>query len=378
MSTAKKHALLFIFLIFMGLSTVPITNIFLAINKDEEISLKKDALFNSDFLLMRSSEILYPFGISVDPENAIIGYDNWLYLGDLHSKTRSLTRLGPSANTLATARKVAKASKAWEKWLKRHGVSLYRIMVSPNKGTIYSEYLPNWAKPSSQTFLDEFFRIADNQLFIDLRRPLFEAKQNQDFTLYYRTDTHWNNIGAGLAFKFFTEQIDQQISGINWLKEEVYKPVSTTFTGTGDLVKFLRLNESIKENIPNINIYPSNFQVTQYDYSSGVVTGEGPNIPIPPPHKPVRVTSVNALNNYKVLWIRDSFGTALSQLMAATFSDVLQIHPADAFGIGKNEGSLTTLVKDYNPQFVFVTIVERDILKSHMTKFPPEGSNNLP
>ena len=73
-----------------------------------------------------------------------------------------------------------------------------------------------------------------------------------------------------------------------------------------------------------------------------------------------------ALNNKKVLWLRDSFGSAMSQLMALTFSDVLEVH-----NDMKLDARFAQLVEDWKPDYVFVTVVERTFKAVPFTSDPP-------
>ena len=97
--------------------------------------------------------------------------------------------------------------------------------------------------------------------------------------------------------------------------------------------------------------------ITQIDFESGKIISTGPNVAINSSTKPLLVKSSGALNNKKVLWLRDSFGNSLSPLMAATFSDVMQLHWSEALKPG---GSFARLVQDWQPDYVFVTVVERN------------------
>lgn len=110
--------------------------------------------------------------------------------------------------------------------------------------------------------------------------------------------------------------------------------------------------------------------VTLYDYETGKILRSGRNKKINSPDRLLLVKSGLALNQTKVLWLRDSFGTAMSPFMAATFSETLQINwdKIDA-------ASLTKLVETYKPDYMFITAVERaldekSILKQSFAKIP--------
>ncbi len=78
------------------------------------------------------------------------------------------------------------------------------IVMAPNKHTIYSEFLPDYISGNRglTTAADQIGKIADETAinYIDLRSSLLRAKNNYSYPLYYLTDTHWNNLGAWVAF----------------------------------------------------------------------------------------------------------------------------------------------------------------------------------
>ncbi len=107
--------------------------------------------------------------------------------------------------------------------------------------------------------------------------------------------------------------------------------------------------------------------VEQYDFNSGALTFSGLNIGIAPSMTPIQIKSPKALNKTKVLWLRDSFGSAMSPLIAATFSDVVQMH-----FLALEPQSLGDLVERYRPDIVIITSVERDTRNAFFQSLPPE------
>lgn len=99
------------------------------------------------------------------------------------------------------------------------------------------------------------------------------------------------------------------------------------------------------------------------------VTADGPRKP--GQSSIMRVTSVQALNMKKVLWLRDSFGEALNPFMAVTFQETIQLHWIDALSNGGR--LLVDLVERWQPDYVFVTVVERDALSASFSTLPPES-----
>ena len=149
----KKRVLIFVWVALLALTVVPAINLALgaAQKKEEEKWWSRSVLYNFDFALSFPSRFFYPLGISINPDQVIIGKDGWLYMGDQHHKTLTVTRRGATAEDTETARKIGLATKSWEQWLKLKDVSLYRVMLGANKETIYPEFLPDWAQPAADS-----------------------------------------------------------------------------------------------------------------------------------------------------------------------------------------------------------------------------------
>lgn len=364
----RRRTFIFLLSVFFSLLIIPACNIIYATNLSGVKWYKKDFLFNMDFALSRISKLLYPVGISVDSKQAVIGRDSWLYLGDQYEKTRTVDRRSPTEADFALGKQIGGAAGAWDAYLSNNGVKLFRIMVGPNKGTIYSENLPNWAKSPSPTVTDALFAGTGNLSYVDLRRPLLDAKANRPEALYYKTDTHWNSLGAGIAFHAFAQQVADAAPELRWPPEAAYDLVSVKPRGGGDLAKFLRLTEHLMDEEPIIRLTSYPIETIQFDFDTNNIVHRGGNPNIDTPSKPLLIKSESALNAKRVLWLRDSFGTAMSPLMAATFSDVLQLHWNEGL---KSPEHFIQLVDKFKPDYVFLTVVERASRARAFTVYPP-------
>ena len=349
------------------LTVVPVINIATAPNK-ASIKLEKSFLYNMDFVSRWVELLLYPLGISMHPEQVIIGREGWLYLGDLYSQTLSSDKRVATEADLAIGKQIGAATKAWNAYFASKGVKVFRIMVGPNKGSIYSEYMPLWAKPVSPNPTDALLSQAGGDLFIDLRAPLLAAKETHREALYFKTDTHWNNLGAGIAFWAFAQQVGKVAPELKWPSEKTYELTKIAPRQGGDLAAFLRLSTRLSDGQPIINSANLPVETTQIDFATKQVLSKTGNPAVDAPLKPLLVKSVGALNNKRVLWLRDSFGTSMSPLMAATFSEVLQLHWRFSIRQG---GNLAQLVDEFKPDYVFVTVVERDVRSPGFSIYPP-------
>lgn len=321
-----------------------------------------------DFVSRWLAIALYPLGISTDPKQVIIGRDGWLYLGDMHAQTVSVDRRPPTAAEIELGKQIGAATDAWDAYLSSKGVKLFRVMIGPNKGTIYPEHMPGWAKPASPNATDALFAGTSKMLYIDLRTALLEAKASQSHDLYYKTDSHWNFLGAGFAFRAFAQQVGSAAPDLRWPSNSAYDFTRSIPHEGGDLANFLRLSANLSDSVPMIHALDLPVETTQSDFDTKQIIHQGGNSMIGAPAKPLLVKSVGALNNKKVLWLRDSFGGGMSPLMAATFSDVLQLHWREAIKPG---GRFVQLVEKWKPDYVFLTVVERDSKEGDFAVFPP-------
>lgn len=363
----KRNIILFIVFSSLVLLSVPAINIYFAPNR-EAIKLEKSFLFNMDFVSRWTAALLYPLGISTDPKKVIIGSNDWLYLGDGYQSTVSDDRRVATDADRVLGRQIGSATKAWDSYLKAHGVKVYSIMIGPNKSSIYPEHMPSWAKPVPYNPVDVLTEELGSENLVDLRQPLLKAKRDFSEDLYFKTDTHWNALGAGVAFRYFAEQVGKIDPSIRWPSEESYALIGASKRYGGDLANFLRLSASFLDSDPRINSKVLPVQTSQTDYLTGKLLREGGNPEVGIPSVPLLIKSSGALNSKKVLWLRDSFGSSLSPLMAATFSDVLQLHWGQAM---KQGGEFAKLVKEWKPDYVFVTVVERAARSAEFSYYPP-------
>lgn len=361
---AKSIAIFFSVAITM-MSAVPALNVAMS----GALRWDRSHLYNLDFALPWISGLLQPLGISVEPDQVIIGPDDWLHLGDQYRNTISDDRRQATADDVATATRLQNAAHEWDDALQSHGVRSYLIMVGPNKSSIYPETLPTWSRPALHNPTDAL--LSDpHQNYLDLRPALIAAKTSVDEPLYYRTDTHWNLLGAGFAFQALAKALGERDRTIEWPAPQSYGLNSSLSRGGGDLARFLHRENHMKDSEPDVAVMHGNMIVTQTNWRTGSLVYQGPNISIQSPAEPLRVHSTGALNERRVLWLRDSFGVALAPYMASTFSDVLQIH----WDEGLKDGVLLDLVRSFRPEYVVVTVVQREARNEAFMTLPTPPS----
>jgi hypothetical protein len=78
------------------------------------------------------------------------------------------------------------------------------VVVAPNKQSIYPEMLRGPSDARSRSRLDgllEAMSAASRSMVVDLRPELLAAKARHELPVYFRTDTHWNGLGAFIAYQ---------------------------------------------------------------------------------------------------------------------------------------------------------------------------------
>jgi peptidoglycan/LPS O-acetylase OafA/YrhL len=234
------------------------------------------------------------------------GLDDWLFLGNAYDQTvakSKLTKVPSNYEINSLKRTFNEISIAAEK-----SNSQLALLVGPNKSSIYEEKLP--AKMSlSQTryvdfFLNELSDI-DHLITYDPTKDLKDAKKSEGY-LYYKTDTHWNDKGAYIAFKNILLKL-----GLD--APDVYFSIGESFSG--DLIEISKIKElpvtngdrwlaEIKHTHKLIRIEDDNFSSSNYFGVNNTVINSNPFIS-------------------KKIWIvGDSFTTALKPYIEATFSEV--------------------------------------------------------
>jgi alginate O-acetyltransferase complex protein AlgJ len=348
----KYKSLIFLFSAIGFAAVIPAVNI---IESPKPITaLKLDHLFNLDRAQSLLQIALLPFGISLSPHNAIIGSNDWFYLGDNYASTISRRRSTQSNDALNSAQELSNGLKSWDGYFTRNGVSEFAVLVGPDKASVYPEHLPKWALPTSDTYLDILSNKVRPSVLYSPKNLLIDLKQKHNTDLYFKTDTHWNEFGAWYAFTGFMEHVRaNSLSEISTPNNISFETPDTKFSG--DLLNFLYINDFLSESYPIAKIKAPTaptYKITDFISGELIASSDQPNTLAP--QKPVLTENTKALNNLRVLWLRDSFGNALSKYMSTTFSSVLQIH------YGKLDSLLLDdLTKSYKPDLVFITAVER-------------------
>ncbi len=159
----------------------------------------------------------------------IVGEDGWLiHASDM--STNDYQRSDPL--TQEELQEIEQKLRAAKEKLDSLGIKLY-IVAAPNKNTIYPEKLPSEIKVlGSETRLDQLTAHLHASLdvpFLDLRQSLTEARQ--DNKVFYQTDTHWNSLGAFIAYREIAGRLSQDFPAIVPYSLDQYEQTWEQYTG---------------------------------------------------------------------------------------------------------------------------------------------------
>lgn len=132
-------------------------------------------------------------------DQALIGKQGWLFL--CNDSNNGLGQYqGELKFGLQALEVYTRQYRELENYLKGINVN-YLMVIAPSKEFIYPEFLPDSIIPSpDNTARDQFISTIKFNTGIDLLdlRPVLLARKSEG-QLYYRTDSHWNYLGAKIA-----------------------------------------------------------------------------------------------------------------------------------------------------------------------------------
>ncbi len=175
--------------------------------------------------------------------NVVLGRDGWLFytvdpVGNDYRSVRPYTdeELEHWRSLLENRRD----------WLARRGID-YLMVIAPDKQSIYPEMLPPTLRARSHgpSRLDQLIAYLDSHSdfrILDLREPLRRAKSLGP--LYVRTDTHWNELGAYLAYREILEALRGRFPDLKPWPRSAFALVPERHPG-GDLAQMLGVANQI-------------------------------------------------------------------------------------------------------------------------------------
>lgn len=273
------------------------------------------------------------FKSSALPQKVCLGKEGWLYYTSEEDQM-----LGSYAHTnLWSQDKLEQKTSAWIKRknkLEDNGIS-YHMAIWPNKTTIYPEYLSDRMKkqiqdnPSKTDQILEQLAATNSPIqILDLRADFLERKNKE--LLYYKHDSHWNELGAFHACTSLMNTIGvPPLSLVDYL-------ISWEETSSGDLKHLMGLcnDDNLTEAVPRLSLKETSSSLARQKTSI---------------EKTVYFKNPAALTDNSLVMFRDSYATAMIPFLGVYFRELYLITS------DYNE----KLALELDPDIVLVAKVER-------------------
>lgn len=223
--------------------------------------------FRSDLLFLYSKLMVNIFHVSSNPK-IVLGKDGWLYYdGGPQEQVINNYYRGTKPFTKDDLKRITTTLLERQHWLNKKGIP-YLVIITPDKETIYPEYLPRgFNKINNQTRTEQLMEYAhkNTDLHIIYIRDILLNEKNKNQKVFYKNDTHWNDLGAYFGYYDIMQHLEkwthikpQPLSQFNYRETSVK---------TGDLVYLLNLTRYHKETNLTLN-QPDHCQRKAFDYGT--------------------------------------------------------------------------------------------------------------
>ncbi|RAS52425.1 acetyltransferase AlgX (SGNH hydrolase-like protein) [Vibrio diazotrophicus] len=326
---------------------LPFINLFFGTGVFNKGNLKE--LYSLDYVIGEFNYYINSIGLNIDNNIAIVGKDGFLFLGNNYDRVTDLHR-GFLSKTEEINKTVPELVK---KQIFFDSLSIPNIFViAPDKYTIYKDKLPPWLTVKDKRPVAIFMEEAKSRGLHALQ--LEDYFQINTLLSFYKTDTHWNSYGSYIGYLAAIDYLNKSYD-LNLKKIEGLSFSFSSRSG-GDLANFMKYasREIDLEAISDLNL--SNIKKCHYDlngYQLNDCKIEKNSIS----HTNTEsfyTKNENALNDYKLLYLKDSFGTENSIFYQETFKETIQFHYNN---LVSNE--LLQLVLEEQPDFIIFQVVER-------------------
>lgn len=241
-------------------------------------------------------------------DRAVIGKNGWLYFDNYNSLADAQGKIIYDSKILENG--VRNLVKNWQE-LKKNNID-YVLVIAADKSTIYPEFLPDYIKPQAENRrLDQFLTVlkktSPNFPVLDLREAVLEAKTKEAHEIYYKTDTHWNQLGSYAGYVAIINFLARNHPGLKIIPRDEFTLISGV-KSDGDVADImnLKLNYDIEYSlIPKTPFQFSEIKINDAERKQF--------------HKPFFFTNKN--QNLPILFsYKDSFSDGLMNFLPENFS----------------------------------------------------------
>lgn len=262
------------------------------------------------------------------PNRVVEGKEGWFFLGDF---AQNVFSNNSGAKTIMPQEKVflEKNINSYFENSKSAGIPFYMV-VCPDKHQIYNEFLPFKLSDRISKFDAVLKSLSDkDKRLVLLQEELLKRKREDK--IYFKTDSHWNDLGAFYGFNALIEKMQIDFPALRTLSVAEFN-FNTKMVGRKDLTNMI--NHDAKEEV--LELTPKNSNDTQQNsFYNGV-----------------RVRKFfNPEKKLKVVVFHDSYSFALMKYFVATFKESVFVKSYPNYELIENE----------KPDIVILEMVNRKL-----------------
>ncbi|HZR26841.1 MAG TPA: hypothetical protein VFA59_24820 [Vicinamibacterales bacterium] len=256
--------------------------------------------------LVRWSGDVRLFGLGVSPSRAVIkGGDGFFFYAD-DDAVEDYANVEPMTDAALANWRMAVARA--QRWLDARHIA-YVFAIAPDKHVLYDEDMPETiVRVGTVSRTDQLLTaIRDLGFSVDVRPGLFAAKATE--RLYQRTDTHWNDRGAFVAYQAIIRAVRLRVPNVppEWTRDD-FEPVAVD-AESGDLAGMMGLRRVLREE--NLALVPRRMR------RAVVVTPRGAR---PTDEEGFLVTEIPGSPLPRAVIFRDSFVSQMVPFLSEHFS----------------------------------------------------------
>jgi alginate O-acetyltransferase complex protein AlgJ len=155
------------------------------------------------------------------PANLLHGKDGWLFL-DTQAEQVTKQHTGELQLSEWELRQWRLVLESRAAWLEKLGIP-YLFMVAPDPQSVYPEKLPDSVRPAAKRpVLQLLEHLRATESFAPLAYPLDDLLEEKRRRLVYiQTDSHWNFLGAFIAYKRLIRELGSKVPVRELSEQEV-------------------------------------------------------------------------------------------------------------------------------------------------------------
>jgi hypothetical protein len=296
-------------------------------------------------------------------DDVLAGKDGWLFYLDMGNREF----LRHDSLTPEKLKLLVRTFEDRRRWLALHNIRYFLVFV-PCKCEMYPEKIPRQYRPlRAESIKDQLVAALKNQTSVDvldLKKDMLQAQSRCEFPLYLVTDTHWNALGAFVAYQAITDHLREMYPAIKPLQCHDLIFGSQVRPG-GDLAGMLGLRDYVPEKGTVAIVKNRHWVHSSRPPLPDLNSETGHNKPF--------ATEVNDPSLPKAYVLRDSFSTFLQLYLSENFK---RAYFHWNYTRSEKDDFLTQEILNEHPDIVIQEMAE-NVLALDAIPNPPEVESEL-